>query len=273
MIIVGERLNSSRKSVLQALERKDTKFLLSEALSQEEAGAHFIDLNTAALLEKEVETLKWTILLLQKKMSIPISIDTPNPEAMEEGLKIHKGKALLNSLNWDTDKIKRLLPLIKEYKPYIIVLCMEERRLPKSSEEELSIASKMVNLLEKEGVNTDYIFIDPLVHPIGVDQDSALLFLESLQKIKRNLLGVKTIAGLSNISFGIPNRRLINRTFLVLALYHGLDAAILDPLDKKLKASLYGAQALLGKDPGLKNYLQFVRSKTLGDHHSNEHLS
>lgn len=261
MIIVGERLNSSRKPVLEALERKDEAYLISEALRQEEAGAHFIDLNTAALLDRESEILEWAIPLIQKETDTALSIDTPNPEAIERGLRIHQGKAMLNSLNLDKHKIERLLPVIKEYKPYIVVLCMEESYLPKTSEEELSVATKMVTLLEKEGISTDHIFVDPLVHPIGVDQGAALLFLDSLTKIKKSLYGVKTIAGLSNVSFGLPKRKLINRTFLTLALSCGLDAAILDPLDKDLKESLFAAQALLGKDPGLKEYLAFIRSK------------
>jgi len=263
MIIVGERLNSSRKSVIEAMQKRDEKFLLEEAQKQEEAGANFIDLNTASLLEKEVETLTWAIPFLQKELNIPLSIDTPNPEAMREGLKVHKGKALLNSLTYESKRIESLIPLIKEFKPYVIALCLDEKGLPQASEEELSIASKMVNLLEKEGIDREDIFIDPLVRPIAVDQGSGLIFLESLRKIKDNFPEVKTIAGLSNISFGLPNRRLINRTFLVLALQHGLDAAILDPLDKTLLPSLHTAQALLGQDPSLKNYLQEIRKKKL----------
>jgi cobalamin-dependent methionine synthase I len=259
MIIVGERLNSSRRPVLQALENRNEQFLLEEALKQEEAGANYIDLNTAALLDKEVEILKWAILLLQEKLSIPLSIDTPNPIAMEQGLKIHKGKALLNSLSGETEKIKSFLPLIKDYKPNVIVLCMDEKGLPQSSEEELAIAFRMIDLLVKEGINIKDVFIDPLVRPLSVNNEAGILFLESLQKIKKSLPEVKTIAGLSNISFGLPKRKLMNRAFLVLALKYGLDAAILDPLDKKLLASLSAAQALLGKDPSLKNYLSHFR--------------
>jgi cobalamin-dependent methionine synthase I len=259
MIIVGERLNSSRRPVLQALENRNEQFLLEEALKQEEAGANYIDLNTAALLDKEVEILKWAILLLQEKLSIPLSIDTPNPIAMDQGLKIHKGKALLNSLSGETEKIKSFLPLIKDYKPNVIVLCMDEKGLPQSSEEELAIAFRMIDLLVKEGINIKDVFIDPLVRPLSVNNEAGILFLESLQKIKKSLPEVKTIAGLSNISFGLPKRKLMNRAFLVLALKYGLDAAILDPLDKKLLASLSAAQALLGKDPSLKNYLSHFR--------------
>jgi cobalamin-dependent methionine synthase I len=260
MIIVGERLNSSRHPVLEALNRQDKKYLIDQALRQEKAGASYIDLNTAALLDKEVQTLKWAIPLLQKELHIPLSIDTPNPEAMKAGLKIHKGQALLNSVSCEAKRLKAFLPLIKEYRPRLIVLCLDDEGLPQTSAKELSIARKMVNVLDKAGVNHKDIFIDPLVRPIGVDQKTGELFLEALEKIKKNLPSVKTIAGVSNVSFGLPRRKLLNRAFLVLAVQKGLDAAILDPLDKEILAALHSAEALLGKDPGLKNYLAFIRS-------------
>lgn len=261
MIIVGERLNSSRTPVFHALNRKDEKYLLDEALKQERAGANYIDLNAAILLEQEVSRLKWTIPLLQKKLTIPLSIDTPNSEAMEEGLKIHKGKALLNSLSGESSRVKAFLPLIKKYQPQVIILCLDDSGIPKSSDQELAIADKMVNLLCKEGIRVEDIFVDPLVRPIGADQNAGKLFLEALQKIKKNLPEVKTIAGISNVSFGLPRRKLLNRTFLTLAIQKGLDAAILDPLDKKIIASLYSAHALLGKDSAMKNYLRYIRQK------------
>lgn len=260
MIIVGERLNSSRRPVFQALNNKDKKYLIDQAQKQEKAGASYIDLNTAALLDKEEETLKWVIPLLQKEVNIPFSIDTPNPEAMDEGLKNHNRQALLNSLSGEAERIKAFLPLIKEYRPRVIVLCLDDSGLPKTSDQELSIADKMLSLLEKEGVSPEDIFMDPLVRPIGVDQSAGELFLESLEKIKKNLPSVNTIAGISNVSFGLPRRKLLNRVFLTLALHRGLDAAILDPLDREILAALSSAEALLGKDPALKNYLKSIRS-------------
>lgn len=260
MVIIGERLNSTRSSVKQALDQRDGKYLVREAQAQEKAGANYIDLNTAALLDKEVEALRWAIPLLQKKLNIPLSIDTPNPEAMKEGLKVHKGQALLNSLSGESRRIKTFLPLVKQYKPRVIVLCLDDEGLPKSAEKELSIAERMVSILDKEGVSPEDIFIDPLVRPIGVDQQAVALFLNSLEKIKKSLPQVKTIAGVSNVSFGLPRRKLVNRVFLILALKCGLDAAILDPLDKDILAALSSARALLGQDPGLKDYLSSVRS-------------
>jgi cobalamin-dependent methionine synthase I len=260
MIIVGERLNSSRRSVLEALNRKDKKFVVDQAKKQENAGASYIDLNTAALLDKEVQTLKWAIPLLQEELRIPLSVDTPNPDAMEAGLKVHKGHALMNSISGEANKIKTFLPLIKEYKPRIIVLCLDDEGLPETSDEELSIARKMVNLLEKEGVEHKDIFIDLLVRPIGVDQRAGELFLDALDKVKKNLPAVNTIAGVSNVSFGFPRRKSLNRAFLVLAVQKGLDAAILDPLDREILAALRSAEVLLGKDSSLKDYLTFIRS-------------
>ncbi len=261
MIIVGERLNSSRTPVFQALNRKYEKYLLDEALKQERAGANYIDLNAATLLEQEVSRLKWAIPLLQKKLAIPLSIDTPNSEAMEEGLKIHKGKALLNSLSGENRRIKAFLPLIKKYQPRVIILCLDDRGIPQSSDQALAIAEKMLSLLCKEGINVEDIFVDPLVRPVGTDSRAGKLFMESLQKIKKNLPEVKTIAGISNISFGLPRRKLLNRTFLILAIQKGLDAAILDPLDKEIISSSYSVQTLLGKDSAIKNYLGYIRQK------------
>lgn len=261
MIIVGERLNSGRKPVLQALEKQDENYLQEEALKQEQAGASFIDLNAAALLDKEVETLKWAIPLLQEKLNVPLSLDTPSPEAMEEGLKAHRGRALLNSLSGEKEKIKSLLPLIKEYKPSVIILCLDEKGLPKSPEYALSIASRMVDLLLKEGLDMDDIFIDPLVHPVSIEPEAALFFLESLRRIKERMPGAKTIAGLSNISFGLPQRRLVNRIFLSVALLNGLDAAILDPLDTKLLRVISAAETLLNQEPSLQNYERETRKK------------
>jgi len=261
MIIVGERLNSSRKIVFDTFKNKDEKFFLDQGKQQEQAGANYIDLNAAALLDMEVEALRWIIPLLQRALSIPLSLDTPNPQAMEEGLKLHKGRALLNSLTGETKKTRCLLPLIRDFKPQVIVLCLDDRGLAKSSEHAVKIADRMANLLTREGIGLEDIFIDPLVKPLGVDPKAASLFLESLEVIKKNLPGVKTIAGLSNISFGLPQRKLLNRTFLILALGRGLDAAICDPLDRELQASLAASRALLGKDPSLKNYLGFIREK------------
>lgn len=261
MIIIGERLNSSRRDVQEALARRDDVFLLGEARLQEEAGADYVDLNASALLDKEVEALRWAIPLLQRELRVPLSLDTPNAEAMAEALKIHRGRALLNSLTGEGTRIHSLLPLIRDYQPQVIILCLDDKGLPDKPERALSIAHKMVELLIKQGLKAEDIFVDPLVRPVGADWRAGALFLESLERIKSHLPGIRTIAGLSNVSFGLPQRKLLNRTMLILALKAGLDAAICDPLDEELQAALAASSALLGRDPSLKSYLQFIRQK------------
>lgn len=256
MIVVGERLNSTRRPVYEAMARMDEDALIAEATAQREAGADYIDLNTAALLDREIEILRWAVPLLSGRGEL--SLDTPNAEAMAEGLRLHKGRALLNSLSGETKRIEAMLPLVREYRPRVIALCLDDEGLPKTSDKEAAIAEGLVETLTKQGLAEEDIFIDPLVRPIGVDQDAANQFLESLDKIRLHLPAVKTIAGISNVSYGMPGRRALNRAFLVLAIARGLDAAILDPLDKELVAGLHSARALLGRDP-LKSYLSFMR--------------
>jgi len=261
MIIIGERLNSTRRPVLEAMQRRYGDFLAAEAVRQKDAGADYIDLNAAALMEEEVPTLTWAIPLLQKAVLLPLAIDSPNPEAIEAGLKVHEGRAIVNSLTAERSRIKRLLPLIREHKPRVIVLCLDDSGLPKDADTALTIARKMVELLACQGLSSEDIFIDPLVRPVAADSGAVRLFLDSLAAIKKALPEVRTIAGLSNVSFGLPQRGLINRTLLALAMGQGLDAAICDPSDKDLQASFRAADALLGRDPSLKAYLRFARNK------------
>ena len=261
MIVVGERLNSSRKAVLEALQKKDAEYLCSQAVAQEKAHAAYIDLNVAAMMEKEIDTLCWAIPLLQRAVKVPLALDTPNPLAMEAALKTHQGRALLNSLSGDSAALEAFLPLIKRYRPRVIALCLNEEGPPENADIAVSRARKMVDILQSAGLNLEDIFIDPLVRPIGVDHTSGIVFLESVARIKGALPGVKTIAGVSNVSFGLPQRRLINRTLLVLAMAKGLDAAICDPLDADVQASLAASEALLGQDPSLKKYLGYVREQ------------
>ncbi|HUU39213.1 MAG TPA: dihydropteroate synthase [Candidatus Desulfaltia sp.] len=262
MVIVGERLNSSWKKVAQALQNRDEAFLLGQAKRQEQAGSSYIDINAAILMDGEIEALRWAIPLLQKSVNVPLALDTPNPETMTEALKIHQGRPLLNSLTGESRCLEALLPLVREFKPRVIALCLDEDGPPESSDRALALAEKLAGMLTHEGLRPEDIFIDPLVRPIGVNDQIGALFLESLSKIKTRLSGFTTIAGLSNVSFGLPERRLLNRTLLVLALQAGLDAVICDPLDGELIASLRAAQALLGKDRSLKNYLKFIREKS-----------
>lgn len=264
MIIIGERLNSSRLPVREALEKRDLSFLLEEALRQKMAGADFLDLNAAALADQEIDLLKWAIPLIQEKTDLPLAIDSPHPEALEAGLGLHRGRAVLNSLTLEKTKWPKLIPLIKKYKPLIIALCLGESGLPQTPQQALDFALKMADCLEKEGISPADVFLDPLVRPIGVDYRAGLLFIQSLRLIRDKLPDYRTVAGISNVSFGLPRRSLLNRTLLAMAVEAGLEAALIDPCDHEVMASLRAAEALAGKDPHLKGYLRFIRQKTPG---------
>jgi len=261
VIIIGERLNSSRQVVYQALVTKNENFLINEARRQVEAGAQFVDLNVSALLEKEAEALHWAIPLLQQNLDIFLAIDTLNPQAMKVGLEVHHGQAILNSITAEKSRLEAMLPLVKDYSPLVIALCLDEQGVPSQPEDCLKIADKLLEIFQKNGVPEQNIFLDPLVRPLGVNPEAGKIFLRSLELIKKNFPQVKTVAGISNVSFGLPWRALLNRTLLLLARGKGLDAAICNPLDKKLTAQLRAIEALLGLDPQLTNYLGFYRQQ------------
>jgi len=261
VIIIGERLNSTRTSVLEALQKRDKDFLCEQARKQEQAGAAYVDLNAAALMDGEIDGLCWAIPLLQVAVGIPLSIDTPNTKAMAAALELHRGRALLNSLAGTKASLEALLPIIRDFKPQVIALCLEDDGPPASSDKAAGRAEKLVEVLARVGVEPEDVFLDPLVRPVGVEGGAGALFLDSVEKIKRRLPRVKTIAGLSNVSFGLPHRRLLNRTFLSLAMARGLDAAICDPLDAELQAVLAAAGALMGEEAELAEYLRFSRAR------------
>ncbi|MEW6456834.1 MAG: dihydropteroate synthase [Acidobacteriota bacterium] len=259
MIIIGERLNSSRKEVLEALKSKDKEFILKESKQQKEKGAEFIDLNASLLMEKELETLKWAIPIIEKEAGIPVSIDSSDVKVLEKSLEIHQGKAILNSLTIESKKIKYLSGIIKEKKPYIIGLLIDKDGMPNSPEEAYRKTLNFLEIIKHEGIDESEIFIDPLVRPIATNSNIANIFFESLIKIKKSIPELKTVAGISNVSFGLPRRKLINRIFLTISIFNGLDAAILDPLDDEIISTIFSVEALLGKDKNLKNYLLFCR--------------
>jgi len=268
MIIVGERINSSRKSVFEAFQAQNAEFFIDQAVRQEQAGARYLDINAAALLDDEVDALRWILPLLGDKVSTPFSIDTPNVQAMEEGFKLCSKRPLLNSLTMETRRLDVGLPLVRKFKPRVIVLCLDDEGAASTSARAAEIAKRAKELFLLEGLEPEDIFVDPLVRPVGVEPAALKVFLDSLPRIKHEVAGVPTIAGVSNVSYGLPLRPALNRTLLVLALERGLDAAICDPLDEELQGLAHAALALSGRDPGLKGYLKHARARAAAKRNS-----
>jgi 5-methyltetrahydrofolate--homocysteine methyltransferase len=259
-LIVGELINSTRKQIQPLLEGRDADAVVNLARRQIDAGADLVDINCATLMEDEVECMGWAVRTIQGAVDARLSIDSPNPKALRRGLEVHRGKALLDSINLEHDRWTKLLPLIKEFHPEVVALCMDDQGIPSTAQGRLEFATRLIDGLTGAGVPAGDILVDPLVFPIATDSNCVVTFLEALDLVKTRFPEVRTICGLSNASFGLPHRVQINQILLVLCLAHGMDAFILDPLDQRLMANLTTAQMLLGQDPFCQRYLSAVRA-------------
>jgi len=259
MLIIGERINSTRKPIAQAIAARDAKLIQREALAQIEAGADYVDVNAGAFAGEEPELLVWLVKTVQEVTDKPLCLDTANAHAAA-ALKVHKGKALVNSTTGQKDRYQAFLPLVKEYGCGIVALCIDDSGTPPDAPGRLAIAQRLIESLTAEGIAPADIYIDPLVHPLGVETKAGLVAIDAIAGIAREYPEVGTIVGLSNISFGLPARAQLNRLFLVLALACGLKAAILDPADKRMMADLVIAKAILGQDEYCMNYLAAYRA-------------
>ncbi len=266
MIIIGEKINTSRKDIRAAVEAKDVASIQNLAKKQVEAGAHYIDVNCGTFSFEEPELLEWLVNTVQEVVEVPLCIDTPNSEALERALKANRnGKPLINSVTAEKERYNAIFPYVIEYDTSIIALCMDDSGMPETADDRLKIAEGLIESMIKEGVKLDDIYIDPLVRPIGTGSHYGVVALDTIRKVMAEFPGVHTTCGLSNISFGIPARKLVNQAFLIMAIAAGLDSAILDPMDEKLMSFVYAAELLQGKDDFCLNYLTAYREGKLGD--------
>lgn len=264
MIIIGEKINSTLKSIRPAMESRDTAAIVDLAQRQVEAGASFIDVNAGMFYENELEILQWLIESIQEVVKAPFAIDSPNAKAILVGLKANKnGKPIINSITGEKERIKAVLPLVAEYKTGVIALCMDDRGMPETSKERVEIAHTLIDTLTREGIPLSDIYVDPMIRPIGTGSHYGIVALETMRTVKSEYPDVHIACGLSNISFGIPARKIMNQAFLVAAMTSGMDGAILDPLDKKLMTFLYATEALLGVDDFCMNFITKFREGML----------
>lgn len=263
MLVIGERINSSRKRIAPAVENRDTDFILNEAGMQLDTGADYVDANAGLFGEREPELLCWLVETIQGKYDCRISLDSPNPAAIEPALKLHRGKALVNSISLEKARFDSLMPLVRDHGADVIAMCADDDGMPTDLDSKLRLAGRLVEKLTGNGVPIENIFIDPLVHPVATDHTYAVIVLNAIEKIMADYPGVHTVIGLSNVSYGLPFRFQINQMFLVLAMGRGLDAAILDPTDKRLMANLITARTLLGRDEFCMKYIEAHQSGKL----------
>jgi cobalamin-dependent methionine synthase I len=256
MIVVAEKINTSRKSIEEAVEKRDAAFISRVAREQAEAGAGYIDVNAGTFLDRETDCLCWLVETVQSAVELPLSLDSPNPQALAEAIKRHRGEPMINSISLEPERFRSLLPVVTSGPCSVVALCMAQASMPTTIEERVAVGAELIGRLTENGVALDRIFVDPLVQPVSVDTNMGAAALGAIGRIMSDFPGVNTICGLSNISFGLPLRRLINRSFLALGIAHGLSAAILDPTDRQLMATLRSVEMLLGRDEYCERFIE-----------------
>ena len=261
MLIVGELINASRQKIRTAIESQDKNTIQHIAKEQAANGADFIDVNAGVFVGKEAEYLKWLVETVQEAVDTPCCIDSPDPRAIEAALSVHKGTPMINSISMEKERCDALMPIIAGTDYKIVALCMSDAGMPESADARLSIADELVDNLEKNQIPLENIYVDPLVQPLSTNDNYGTEFLNSIERIKVKFPGIHTVCGLSNISYGLPERMLLNQTFMVMAITKGLDGAIVNPLDKKMMAAIVTAETLAGKDEWCAEYLQAYRQK------------
>jgi len=262
MIIIGERINTSRKEIALAVQKKDAEFIKNEAKKQAIEGADFIDINCGTNIHTEIEDLKWVAGLVQSAVDKPLCIDSPNPAAIEAVLAIHKGRAFINSVTAEHDRAEAILPLVKKYDCFIIGLAMGASGVPATAMERKQAAQQILEFTDKFGIDRERLYIDAVVQSIATDAAQGREFLNAIHLIKSSL-GLKTIAGLSNISFGLPKRTVLNSSFLSMAIAFGLDAAIIDVTNPGIYSAFKASRVLVGEDSFCQDYISAFRNGKL----------
>ena len=262
MWLIGELINCTRKKVGAAAQARDTTSIQEVARKQVSTGADMLDVN-GGLPGQEVETLSWLVNVVQEAVDIPLCLDSADPVALRQALPFCKQRPMLNSITDEPARYEALLPLVKEYRPKVIALCMSPAGPPTGVEDRVATASRLVDRLTADGVALDDIYVDACVLPVSTGPEHGKALGESLGQIIQRYPGVHLSAGISNVSFGLPQRKLLNVVFLVLLMSRGLDTAIVDPCDHQLMMNLQAAEALLGRDEYCINYLRAFREGKL----------
>jgi 5-methyltetrahydrofolate corrinoid/iron sulfur protein methyltransferase len=200
--------------------------------------------------------MTWLVKTVQDASGLPLCIDSANSEALTAGLAVHKGKPLINSISGHNTRYQNVLPLVKQYNACVVALCNDNRGLPSSKEMALEVGDSLVNRLTKDGVSIDDIYLDPLVRTLATSPETVVDSLQVMRELSQRFPGLHFVSGLSNVSYGLPERRLLKRAFVVMSIANGLDAVIADPLDRQLMALIYASEALMNKDRFCMNYIR-----------------
>ncbi len=254
-VVIGERINpTGKKKFKEALKEHNMDYILNEALSQADNHADVLDVNVGLPEINEEEMMIEAIKTIQASVNLPLQIDSSTPEVIEKALRIYNGKPLVNSVNGKAEIMEKVFPAVKKYGGVVVGLCIDEDGIPPTAEGRLKIAEKIVKTAEKYGIHKKNVIIDTLTLTVSAQQEESRETLRALSLVRDNL-GVKTVLGVSNISFGLPNRSLVNTTFLALAIQSGLNACIINPLSKPMIDTISAYNILYGIDKGCTEYI------------------
>jgi len=259
--VIGERINPTGKKKL-AGDLSEGKFdvLVQEVLSQKEAGADILDVNVAASGVDETTILPKAVSKVLEVSGLPVCIDSSNPEALKKALEVYPYKALVNSVTGQEKSLKAVLPLVKKFGVSVVGLTVDDRGIPQTADKRFDVAKRIIEVAESYGIPKEDIVIDCLCLAQAAETNSAVATLEALARVSREL-GVATVLGVSNISFGMPDRKIINLSFLAQAISQGLNAAIVDPTIKGMVETILASDFLAGRDSYGKRYLKYYREK------------
>ena len=264
MIIIGEKINGSIPAVKEAIDKRDAAFIADRAVKQAAAGADFIDVCASTAPELEIETLKWLIEVVQAAVETPLCIDSPNPRAIEAVFQYANKPGLLNSISEEGDKCAVLLPLLAGNSWEVVGLTCDNNGIPCDLETKLKITKSMVEKADKFGITPDRIHIDPCVMALSTENNSLLNLEAEIRAIKALYPTIHVTGAISNISFGLPLRPLLNKTAMTFAIAAGMDSAVLDPLNRDMMGTIFATYALLGQDKHCRKYSKAYRAGVIG---------
>jgi 5-methyltetrahydrofolate--homocysteine methyltransferase len=260
MLIVAERINATRRSIARALRERSEKVLIREVTNQAQAGADVIDVNAGRDPATEMEDLQWALAVVQRSTDLPVCIDSPNPQVLRRGVELVSGDTvMLNSATAESAKMEDVIGLAAESGARLVALTMDDRGLPENADRRVQIAAQLIEAAEAAGVPRDRLYVDPCIQPLSTSPEQGMEVISAVFRIMTNFPGVHTTCGLSNISFGLPDRNLINQTFLACMIAAGLDSAIVDPTAPGIQSAILAAEAIAGRDDFCMNYVRAMR--------------
>lgn len=264
MIIIGEKINGTIPTVKSAIENRDESFIFDLAVRQADSGADYIDVCASTKPDIEADTLKWLIDIVQSAVDKPLCIDSPNPRTIEQVLQYAKRPGIINSVSEEGGKCEIIYPVIQGTEWQVIGLTCDNGGIPSDVQKRMEIAKVLIEKAQLYSIAPDRILIDPLVIALSTDNQSVLKFIDVVTQIKAFYPTVKTTSGLSNISFGIPLRKVVNQSFLTVAIYAGMDSAIMDPCNRDMMVALLAAEAVAGNDKFCRKFADAFRKGKIG---------